>query len=150
MKWGIFRMQTDDRLIYLVFMAQQKLRTYVKNALAMKGVGITPTQAGILFLLKKKDGQSMTELSQVFSIDNSTITGLIDRLEKSGFVSRNASTSDRRMFRIYITPQGVEEINRAKTVIKRVNEEIKSGFSQKEIEIFKRILNSFLERFNKG
>lgn len=92
----------------------------------------------------------MTELSQVLSIDNSTITGLIDRLEKSGFVSRNAGRSDRRMFRIYITPQGIEESNRAKTVIKRVNEEIKSGFSQEDIEIFKRILKSFLEKFNKG
>lgn len=143
-------MQTYDRLLYQVFMAQQKLRTYLKNALSMEGVRVTTAQAGILFLLKQKDGQSMTELSQVLSIDNSTITGLIDRLEKSGFVSRNAGRSDRRMFRIYITPQGIEESNRAKTVIKRVNEEIKSGFSQEDIEIFKRILKSFLEKFNKG
>ena len=91
-----------------------------------------------------------TELSRVLSIDNSTITGLIDRLEKSGFVSRNASNSDRRMFRIFITPQGIEESNSAKTVIIRVNKEIKSGFSQQDIEIFKKILNSFFEKFNKG
>lgn len=142
-------METDDRLIYQVFMAQQKLRTYLKDALAMEGVRVTPAQAGILFLLKKKNGQSMTELSQFLSIDNSTITGLVDRLEKSGFASRNASTSDRRMFRIFITPQGIEESNKAKTTIKRVNEEIKSGFSREDIEIFKRILNSFLEKFNK-
>lgn len=143
-------MQTDDRLIYQVFMAQQKLQTYLKNVLAMEGVKVTATQAGILFLLKNKDGQSMTGLSQVLSIDNSTITGLIDRLEKSGFVSRNTSTSDRRIYHIYITPQGIEESNRAKAVIKRVNEEIKSGFSQADIEVFKRILNSFLDKFNKG
>jgi len=31
-----------------------------------------------------------------------------------------------------------------------VNEEIKSGFSREDIEIFKRILKSFLEKFNKG
>jgi DNA-binding MarR family transcriptional regulator len=142
-------METDDRLIYQVFMAQQKLRTYLKDALAMEGVRVTPAQAGILFLLKKKNGQSMTELSQLLSIDNSTITGLVDRLEKSGFVNRNASTSDRRMFRIFITPQGIEESNKAKTIIKRVNKEIKSGFSREDIEIFKRILNSFLEKFNK-
>ena len=143
-------MQTDDRLIYQVFMAQQKLRTYLKDALATEGVKVTPAQAGILFLLKQKDGQTMTELSRVLSIDNSTITGLIDRLEKSGFVSRNASNSDRRMFRIFITSQGIEESNSAKTVIIRVNKEIKSGFSLQDIEIFKKILNSFFEKFNKG
>lgn len=92
----------------------------------------------------------MTELSQLLSIDNSTITGLIDRLEKSGFVSRKVSPTDRRIFHIYLTTQGMKEINRAKTVIRRVNEEIKTGFSEQEIESFKKVLNSFFEKFNEG
>jgi DNA-binding MarR family transcriptional regulator len=55
------------------------------------------------------------------------------------------------MFLIYITPQGVEESNRARTIIRKVNEEIKSGFSEKEIQTFKKILHSFSEKFsNKG
>ncbi len=143
-------MSTDDRLINLVFTAQQKLRTYLNNALTAKRIKVTPAQAGILFLLKQKDGQSMSELSQVLSIDNSTITGLVDRLEKTGFVSRNASPSDRRISQIHITSEGVEEINRAKIVINRVNQEIKEGFSETEIENFKRILNSFFDKFGNG
>ena len=143
-------MLTDDRLIYLVFTAQQKLRTYLKNALDMEEIRVTPAQTGILFLLKRREGQSMTELSQLLSIDNSTITGLIDRLEKSGFVSRKVSPTDRRIFNIYLTTQGMKEINRAKTVIRRVNEEIKTGFSEQEIESFKKVLNSFFEKFNEG
>ena len=109
-----------------------------------------PAQAGILFLLKKKDGQSMSEISQFFSIDNSTITGIVDRLHKSGFVRRTAGPNDRRVSLIYITPRGVEEINRAKTVIKKVNEEIKSGFSEQEVETFKKILNNIFVKFNTG
>ena len=143
-------MPTDDRLIHLVFTAQQKLRTYLKNALDMEAIRVTPAQTGILFLLKRKDGQSMTELSQLLSTDNSTITGLIDRLEKSGFVSRKVSPTDRRVFHIYLTPHGIKEINKAKTVIRRVNEEIKTGFSEQEIESFKKVLNSFFEKFNEG
>ncbi|MBW1701554.1 MAG: MarR family transcriptional regulator [Deltaproteobacteria bacterium] len=143
-------MSTDDRLINLVFTAQQKLRTYLNNALTAKRIKVTPAQAGILFLLKQKDGQSMSELSQVLSIDNSTITGLVDRLEKTGFVSRNASPSDRRISQIHITSEGMEEINRAKIVINRVNQEIKEGFSETEIEAFKRILNSFFDKFGNG
>ena len=83
-------MLKDDRLIYLVFTAQQKLRTYLKNAFSEAGVTITPAQSGILFLLKKKNGQTMSELTQVLSLDNSTLTGLVDRLERAGFVKRNA------------------------------------------------------------
>ena len=52
-------MSKDDRLIYLVFTAQQKLRTHLKNAMADAGVSITPAQSAILFLLKRRDCQTM-------------------------------------------------------------------------------------------
>lgn len=143
-------MTSDDRLIHLVFTAQHRLRTHLKNALDKAGVRITPAQAGILFLLKQHDGQSMSQLSQVLSLDNSTITGLIHRLEKSDFVKRIPSSEDRRISRIHITPQGMEEIGGAEIVVQRVNETIRSGFSPEEINVFKSVLNSFFGKFNKG
>jgi len=77
-------MDTDDRLIFLVFTAQQKLRNYLQNELTREGLKITIAQGGILALLKQNNGRTMTELSQILSIDNSTITGLIDRLNVAG------------------------------------------------------------------
>lgn len=141
-------MLTNDRLIYLVFTAQQKLRTHLNNALINEGIKVTTAQSGILFLLKQKNSRTMTELSQILSTDNSTITGLVDRLEKSGFVRRNASANDRRISHINITPQGIEEVEKAKVIIKKVNEEIKSGFTGEEMESFKKVLRSFFEKFN--
>ena len=141
-------MKTDDRLIYQLFMAQQKLRTYITNALLTEGIRVTLGQAGILFLLQRDDGQTMTELSKALSIKNATLTGLIDRLERFAFVMRRASKNDRRSIRIYITPAGIEECDKAKPVIKRVNEEIKFGFSKEEINVFKRVLNSVFQKFN--
>jgi DNA-binding MarR family transcriptional regulator len=141
-------MVSDDRVIYLLFTAQQKLRTYLNAALASEGLRVTYAQAGILFLLKHKSGRSMTELSQYLGTDNSTMTGLVDRLEKAGFVSRNSHPGDRRLSHVYITEAGLAEINRAKTVIRRVNEEVKSGFTNREVDNFKSVLNSFFEKFN--
>jgi DNA-binding MarR family transcriptional regulator len=92
----------------------------------------------------------MTELSKALAVKNATLTGLIDRLERSAFVIRKASRNDRRSIRIYITPEGIEECDKAKPVIKRVNEEIKSGFSQEEMEVFKRVLNSVLQKSNRS
>ena len=109
------QMPKDDRLIFLVFTAQQKLRTYLKNAMSEAGATITPAQSGILFLLKKKNGQTMSELTQVLSIDNSTLTGLVDRLERAGFVKRNAGRLDRRASHVFITDRGGEEIDRAQS-----------------------------------
>jgi DNA-binding MarR family transcriptional regulator len=143
-------MPHDDRLIYLLFTAQQKLRTYLKKMMTKENVRVTTAQAGILFLLKQKDGRTMSELSQILSIDNSTITGLVDRLEKTGLVRRDASPHDRRASHVFINPQGIEEVDKAKRVIKMVNQKIKNGFSAEELESFNRILKSFFHKFDSG
>ena len=140
-------MKNDDRLIYQIFMAQQKLQTSINNTLIAEGIRITLGQAGLLFLLQQNDGRTMTELSKALAVKNASLTGLIDRLEKAAFVRRKASKNDRRSIRIYITPKGTEECDKAKPVIKSVNETIKSGFSREEIDVFKRILNSIFQKF---
>jgi DNA-binding MarR family transcriptional regulator len=137
----------DDRLIYLVFTAQNRLRMYIRDELTAAGVKITLVQAGTLFLIEEKNKRAMSELGQLLSLDNSTITGLIDRLD---FVQRKANPNDRRMSLIHITRQGIKEVNKAKTVINQVNEEIKADFSKREIEAFKKILNSFVAKFKKS
>ena len=143
-------MPTDDRLIYLIFTAQQKLRTHLSNMMIRENVKVTPAQAGILFLLTEKGGRTMSELSQILSIDNSTITGLVDRLEKMGLVRRKASPSDRRASHVYVNPEGIDEMNKAKRIVGKVNQEIKNGFTVEELESFKKILRSFFQRFDAG
>jgi DNA-binding MarR family transcriptional regulator len=71
-------------------------------------------------------------------------------MERSGYVKRSPGDSDRRAFRISITPQGLEESKRARPLIGKINEEIKSGFSQEEIETFKRVLGGLVEKFGKS
>ena len=140
----------DDRLIYLIFTAQHRLRMHIRDQLTAAGVKITLEQAGILFLLKAENGQAMSQLSRLLLLDNSTVTGLIDRLEKSGFVLRKADPNDRRIFLIHITGQGIKEVDKAKPVINKVNEEIRTDFSMEEMESFKKILNSFVVKFKKA
>ena len=141
-------MQPDDRLIYLISRAQHSLMTHLKKELNNQGTAITPVQAGILFLMRK-NAHTMTRLSQILSIDNSANTGLVDRLEKSGLAERTRNPEDRRTYLICITAKGKAEIDRAYVTIKRVNEEIKSGFSENEVKTFKKILNNLLEKFSK-
>ncbi len=142
------QMAEDDRLIYLIFTAQQKLRTHLGNVMMRNNIRVTPAQAGILFLLAEKGGRTMSELSQILSIDNSTITGLVDRLEKAGLVRRNASPNDRRASHVYVSPAGIQEMEKAKKIVKKVNREIKDGFTAEELASFKKILESFFQKFN--
>ena len=141
-------MPPDDRFIYLIFTAQQKLRTHLGNVMMKENVRVTPAQAGILFLLAEKNGRTMSELSRLLSIDNSTITGLVDRLEKAGLVRRDASPHDRRASHVYVSPEGMQEMKKARSVVGRVNREIKDGFTPEELASFKKVLQSFFQKFN--
>lgn len=143
-------MSNDDRLIFLIFTAQNKLRKHLNNVLAAAGVRVTIVQGGILFLLKQQNGRTMSELSQLVGVDNSTLTGLVDRLERAGFVTRRMSATDRRSLLIDITDEGRQEAERAKAVIRAVNEEIKEGFTSEQIEAFKAVLKTFFLKFNRN
>jgi DNA-binding MarR family transcriptional regulator len=140
-------MKPDDRLIYLLSVAQQTMKEYTNAALSKAGVELTMTQAGMLFLLKRKDMRTMSELGEVFDIDNSAVTRLVDRLEKNGIVERHPAPGDRRAFLIHMTPKGLESLEKAKKIIMAVNEELRRGFTPEEVESYKKILKSILERF---
>jgi len=140
-------MTDDDRLIYLTSMAQQTLVHHTNAELSKAGLKVTTAQAGILFFLKEKDMRMMSEIGQVFDIDNSAVTRLIDRLEKNGLVKRQIPPENRRAILIGITPEGLEEGKKAEMIIRTINGKIKEGFSPKEVESYKRILNGILEKF---
>jgi len=140
-------MPESDRLIYLTSTAQHLLKNYMMGAFKRDGMKITPSHSTILFSLLKKNPQSMNDLGKILHIENSTVTGLIDRLEKGGFVERTSDPADRRKWNISITENGVREIKKAGKTIKRINEIIKDGHSKEDIEAFKRVLNSFFDKF---
>ncbi len=140
----------EDRLLFMMSRASHVLKLYLKNEFAGAGVRISPAQMGILFLLKQRNRRMMTEFSAALSVDNSAITGLVDRLEKLGLVKREDSPGDRRKCVIEITPAGLEEVDRARKVANRVNSNIKDGFSEQEIRAFKKILEGIFIKFGGG
>jgi len=60
-----------------------------QKAFSENGVEVTPIQVMLLFFLQKNDGSSLTQISQGLMPENPTVTGLIDRLEKLGYVKRS-------------------------------------------------------------
>ena len=140
-------MINDDRLIYLTSMAHQTLMHYTNTVLSKAGLKVTTAQAGTLFLLKQKNMCMMSEIGEVFNIDNSAVTRLIDRLEKNGLVKRRVPPENRRAILICITLEGLDEEKKAHMIIRSINSKIKEDFTSKEVESYKKILNGILEKF---
>ena len=140
-------MAVEDRLIYLISKVCQKLIISLQKAFSEAGVEVTPIQVMLLFFLQKNDGSSLTQISQGLMLENPTVTGLIDRLEKSGYVKRSDHPDDRRVYLIYLTEKGNKVANKALPIIKKLNEQIKEGYSREEIEGFKKVLVGAFNKF---
>jgi len=68
--------------------------------------GITGPQLWALKTIWQQEGLSLSELGKGMYLHPSTITGLVDRLEKKGFVLRERDRGDRRVIKIRLTSQG--------------------------------------------
>lgn len=72
-----------------------------------RGHGITAAQYNVLSALAAAgEGISQRELGDVLVVDRSNVTGLVDRMEKSGWVRREDDPADRRVYRVVLTAAG--------------------------------------------
>ena len=140
-------MAMEDRFIFLISKVCQKLIMNLQKAFSESGVEVTPIQVMLLFFLQKNDGSSLSQISQGLMLENPTVTGLIDRLEKSGYVKRSDHPKDRRVYLVHLTERGNKVAKKALPIVKKLNEQIKEGYSKGEIEDFKKVLIGAFNRF---
>lgn len=87
--------------------------------------GVTDAQFNLLVILKDSGGEGLSqqELSQHLIVTKSNVVGLVDRLEKAGYLKREANSTDRRSNRIVLTPEGQELVGRVEKIyLKEVDE----------------------------
>ena len=77
--------------------------------------GLTGAQYNVLALLAAHEGGiSQRELSDLLVVDRSNVTGLLDRMEKAGWVRRADNPADRRAYRVLLTAAGRRMWDRAR------------------------------------
>lgn len=72
---------------------------------ASRTMGLTPQQAQLLCLAQHMS-PSFGELAGLLHCDKTNVTGLVDRLERRGLLSREPDPHDRRMSRVRLTAEG--------------------------------------------
>lgn len=99
----------------------------------------------VIFALWGEDKVPIKKLVEKTSLDKATLTGIIDRLERDGFVCRVPSPDDKRA--TLISRTGKDEIFKKK--VPKVSDEQNAlfykGFSKKEIEVFENYLKRVLQ-----
>jgi MarR family transcriptional regulator, lower aerobic nicotinate degradation pathway regulator len=124
---------------FLIAKAHQRLFACFRDELAP--FGITPPQFALLAFLWKQDGLSQVELSDKTAVDRTTISGLVDRLQKSGLVVRRPHPEDRRACLVHLTAPGKALEERLTPVALRVRGRIGADLGPGEYDQLCQLLN---------
>jgi MarR family transcriptional regulator, organic hydroperoxide resistance regulator len=72
----------------------------------LRPLGLYPGQELLLLQLAEGERRSQQELVDALGIDHSTVTKMLQRLERAGVVARQQSTDDRRVVLVRLTEDG--------------------------------------------
>jgi DNA-binding MarR family transcriptional regulator len=106
---------------------------------------LTTPQYMVFNALWMGDGITIGDLGQRVSLDGSTITGILDRMEKNGYVERRPNTEDRRSALVHLTGKAREVGPQIIKFADELDENIRRGFSPGDMEVFERVLHELAE-----
>jgi len=127
---------------FLLSRAAQAAQKHLR--IVLDPYGLTPAQYLIIECLWVADRLSPTMLGELLRFDSATLTGLIDRLERAGFVYRERNPQDRRAILICLTEKSIGLKDELRALRQRANEDILGIFPEDQREFFKRALVSLI------
>lgn len=110
----------------------------------LKPLGLTYTQYIVFMVLWEKESVNVGQLGEILSLDAGTLTPLLKRLEKEGYVTRERSKEDERVTVVSITEKGNQLKESCKDIPKKLAEN-KSALTDDEAKELYRLLYKFLQ-----
>jgi len=83
-----------------------------------QSIDITQTQIFTIMTLSEQSPVRLSQLSKKLQISAPTVTGIVDRLERSGFVERIPDNKDRRVINVDLTAKGRQIAKKLKMTLK--------------------------------
>jgi DNA-binding MarR family transcriptional regulator len=120
--------------------AQQTVLQIFRDELSK--LDITPVQYGFLNYLMEKENVNAKDFSDQFGLEGSTVTGILDRLERKGLISRIIDTNDRRAYKITITDAGLSLKKEMISCAINANNKVALIVGKKNVEGLKKILHT--------
>lgn len=131
--------QLDSCINYLLSTAQNAVFQFISGRLAP--FDITPSQYGVMNVLWSRDGAcSPKQLSDALSLEISTISGILNKMQGKGLIERSTNAEDRREVLVTLTPWGRSLKDAITKVVEDVNEAVLGGFEQEDVDTLRRML----------
>ena len=142
-------MNREQNLGYLLSKAARLTKWELNNKL--NNLGLTSTQWGVLNLLYRRRSTEFVAtpaaIAEELHSDRPTISGIIDRLCKNGWVEREVNPDDRRSQIIILTEKTLGLITKMEKHSDDTMEDAVKGFSHEDIKVLSRLLTQIIDNF---
>lgn len=97
---------SDNRRGYEIMRVMKTLKEGIHQAMQeqFKDFQLTGPQLMMIGLIVREGALKISELSETMGLSNSTISGIVDRLEKQACVVRQRDGEDKRVVRVALNP----------------------------------------------
>ena len=136
-------MELTQCINYLLTTAQHSVFQYLNGKLSEYDV--TPSQYGVLSCLWQREFATPKQISEILCLETSTISGVLDRMQKKGLIDRVSNRDDRREVRVVPTEKGKALEEPISKIIDEVNEEVLKCFTDEEVALLKNQLRTIAE-----
>ena len=118
-------------------------KRFVQNAMK-SGLDISLDQWMVLGPIWQLESASQKELGEITLKDKTSITRLVDVLEKKNLVVRVEDQIDHRIKRVILTNAGKQLFFDVLPIMEKTREEVRKDISDQDIETFKKVLSNII------
>lgn len=105
-----------------------------------KHIGVSSGQPKVLDYLIEHDGCSQSDIARGCGLEASTLTPILDGMEKAGYIERKREDGDRRTYHIFLTILGREKAAQVIALFNHLEDDILEGLNPEERDEFQRML----------
>jgi len=129
----------------------QSCRSRAKNAdRIMERCKLFRGQGILLLTIAKQPGLTHSKIAEELDISAAAATKAIKRLEKAGYLHRQADMQDERISRVFLREEGVALIEQIKRAFKKLDAITFCGFSDEELMVFQGYLERILANLDEN
>jgi DNA-binding MarR family transcriptional regulator len=131
-----------DCFTFMLAKAYQRAHGHFRKTL--EPFGLTNIQHAVLEGLWYEDGQTATELGQLLVLDKATLSGVLARMDESGWIERRSDRSDGRVTRVFSSSRANAVKDQLIAAREAADQEILSRYNLEERLLFKRFLMALM------
>lgn len=102
-------------------------RADMRSRRLLREIGLSSTQAGVLHALRDGEPRGAGELAKGLSMTGATLTGVLDRLEQRGYLTRMRGDVDKRKVAVRISEEGLARLGE---IPERFHDHFQQEFNQ--------------------